>query len=519
MPSYDSSHFGIQWTIPFNKPFVFPEGLQAVESACEAGKLSGDGENSRLCVQWFERSFHYNRCLLTPSCTAALEMAALLLDLKEGDEVICPSFTFVSSANAFALRGVDMVFADSQRDNPNVCVDDVISKITDKTKAIVIVHYAGVPVDMSRLVTRGIPIIEDCAHAIGMIEPLTGKHIGTQGCLATFSFHETKNISVGEGGMLVVNDPDLWEKAQIIREKGTNRTQFREGRSSFYTWLSLGGSHLMSEVDAGLLYGALQNFEKIQSKRNDLWMAYDKYILPSSLFRKNIFRANSHMFYLIFAKTEERAEFCKWMKDAGVLVATHYMPLDASPFAQEHYDVETPCLQAQKWSKSLVRLPLYYSLGADELQKVTSRVNEFSSSRGLAYSTVSVHHYEDIRRIRNLNRMSFGNKDEIDAATHKKFMDKHAVNYRVVLNRNLVVGFIGQVENDLRLAVHPSNQQQGIAQFMYPLFLEEYPDVTVKVNRDNDKSLAFFKKVGWHVDPSIDRKDPVPLIRGVISAV
>jgi dTDP-4-amino-4,6-dideoxygalactose transaminase len=503
---------GVHWIIPFNKPCVFPEGLEAIQRACDIGKLSGDGHNSKQCVQWFGKAFGYTRSLLTPSCTAALEMAALLLELKGGDEVICPSFTFVSSANAFALRGVTMVFADSESGTPNVCVDDVLSKITDSTKAIVVVHYAGIPIDLSRLVATGIPIVEDCAHAIGSIDPFTGKVIGLQGCVSTFSFHETKNISVGEGGMIVVNDPVLWEKAQIIREKGTNRTQFAQGKSQFYTWLSLGSSYLLSDVDAGLLWGALQRYKEIQASRAAIWDAYDSSIVPSDLYQKPKQRANAHMYYLRFATHEQRIEFSAWMKDAGILVATHYLPLDTSPFSQAQGTVHEPCSQALAWSQTLVRLPLFYSLTKDELHKVISTVNGFAMSKGLVYDHASTGHYEDILRIRNAHRSCFGNTEEIDFVTHKQFMGKHAVTYRVALKSCRVVGFIGHVQNDLRLAVDESLQGHGVAQFLWSVFVKEFPDVTVQVKRDNERSLRFFKSLGWHPDPSAGDHDPVPLL-------
>lgn len=213
------------YRIPFNKPPFFQDTFTAaVHAAVSYGKFSGDGINTKKCTEFFKNRYGYDRSLLTPSCTASLEMAALILELGPGDEVIVPSFTFVTSANAFALRGVNLVFADSEMDQPNVSVSDIMKKVTDKTKAIVVVHYAGVPVDVHSILEQtnhSIPIVEDCAHAIDSVDPKTGDYVGKAGCLSTFSFHETKNIGIGEGGLLVVNDKKLWRKAQIAREKGT----------------------------------------------------------------------------------------------------------------------------------------------------------------------------------------------------------------------------------------------------------------------------------------------------------
>mmetsp|Transcript_18503 Transcript_18503/g.45850 ORF Transcript_18503/g.45850 Transcript_18503/m.45850 type:complete len:418 (+) Transcript_18503:36-1289(+) len=360
-----------------------------IQMAFNNGKLSGDGLNSRLCTKWFGERFGYDCALLTPSCTAALEMAALLLDLGPGDEVIVPSFTFVSTANAFALRGVSLVFADSGENHPNVSVDDVLKKITNSTKAIVVVHYAGVPIDLTRLVDTAIPVVEDCAHAIGTVDPLTSEPIGKAGCLSTFSFHETKNIGIGEGGMLVVNDESLWEKAQIIREKGTNRTAFRENRAHYYTWYSLGSSYLLSDVDAGVLFGCLQHFDEIQLRRLAIWDQYQKFLNPSSLFDKpqQKDRFNAHMYFIRFHSHDTALEFTRYMKIKGILVATHYRPLDQSPFVVESLSKQSrspKCENSCRWSETVVRLPLFYSLSGTDVDDVVREVNEFSfSQKGL----------------------------------------------------------------------------------------------------------------------------------------
>ena len=369
--------------IPFNKPCLFPECGDYIQMAFDNGKLSGDGLNSNMCTKWFAERFGYDKALLTPSCTAALEMAALLLELGPGDEVIVPSFTFVSTANAFALRGVSLVFADSEANHPNMCVVDTLKKVTEKTKAIVVVHYAGVPMDLKPLIDTGIPVVEDCAHAIGSIDSLTSKPIGKAGCLSTFSFHETKNIGIGEGGLLVVNDDSLWEKAQIVREKGTNRTAFRENRAHFYTWYSLGSSYLLSDVNAGVLLGCLQHFDEIQSRRLAVWDQYNQFVLPSSLFEKPKYedRFNAHMYFLRFHSAEIANEFPKYMKSKGILVAMHYKPLDQSPFVSQSTSVNSKvglCANAERWSGTLVRLPLFYGMSTMDVDCVVQAVNSFT---------------------------------------------------------------------------------------------------------------------------------------------
>jgi dTDP-4-amino-4,6-dideoxygalactose transaminase len=371
-------------------------------------------------------------------------MAALLLDVGPADEVIVPSFTFVSSANAFALRGATIIFADSEKDTPNVSVDDILKKVTEKTKAIVVVHYAGIPVDVSKILKETnhcIPVVEDCAHAITSVDPRSGDFVGKAGCLSTFSFHETKNVGIGEGGLLVVNDSNLWNRAQIVREKGTNRVDFRAGREAFYTWVDLGSSYLMSEVDAASLLGALKNIDRIQEKRLQIWEAYDKEIIASPrIFKKPTkeqMRANAHMYFLDFSSSLIRSEFCKAMKAENILVATHYLPLDTSPFilkmrANKSFPSSCePCYQAAVWSKSLVRLPLFEDLNEKELRRVITAVNMFSPSVHMELANEC--YWEDIRKIRNDNKECFTHAGEIGREEHWAFMKEHSRTYRVAV--------------------------------------------------------------------------------------
>lgn len=498
--------------IPFNHPHLFfEEGITAVKESLSDGIISGDGLNSRRCHKWFGDRFNYGRCLLTPSCTAALEMAALLLGLGPKDQVIVPSFTFVSTANAFALRGVELVFADSQVETPNVSVDDILHKITDRTRAIVVVHYAGIPLDLTPLVATGIPIVEDCAHAIGSIDPLSRQPIGLIGCMSAFSFHQTKNIPIGEGGLLVVNDEKLWERAQIIREKGTNRTRFVEGRDAFYTWHSLGSSFLMSDIDAGFLWANLQHFDEIQGKRRAIWEQYDRDICHSSLFVKpdsHISLANAHMYYLKFGTQELQIKFISWMKRAGVYVATHYLPLDQSPFICGGSLVETSstggptnqmspsqknCSQSRDWQESLVRLPLFFDLTPDGVGKVVRHVNEFSETEGFLFTRMDKSHFEAIRAI--------SESSQVDVVTHSECMELNAETYRVAVHQGVVVGYVGHFNLNCQIACAEEWRGRGVSHFMWNAFVKEFPNIIVKVKRDDSRSLAFFQEQGLVPDP------------------
>lgn len=508
----------LRMPIPFNKPHVFPEGLAAIQDSCTNGKLSGDGLHTKRCTQWFNDRFGYKNSLLTPSGTAALEMAALMLDLGEGDEVICPSYTFVSTANAFALRGCKIVFADSESETPNVSVEDILSKITPQTKAICVVHYAGIAVDVQKIkdaTDNKIPIVEDCAHAIGSIDPVTNQVVGLNCDMACFSFHETKNICIGEGGLLVVNDESKWMQAQIIREKGTNRVDFREGRAAFYTWISLGSSYLLSEVDAGILWGALLHYDEIQNKRLAVWDKYNKKLRPNALFRKpdpNRARANAHMYYLEFIDPQVLPQFAKAMKDSGVLVATHYLPLDTSPFVKGQNAIPAPpCPKATSWSKTLVRLPLFFDLTEEMQDSVVDAANAFCGSQGLVLIPATEIHWEAIRVMRNNDRDAFWHTDEIDKETHWRFMAIHSKTYRVALDKGECVGFIGHVGMDARLGC--TQKGGGVAEFMWHAFSREVPNLDVKVKQGNERSLGFFKKMGYApVQAAMDAgEDPLPL--------
>lgn len=376
--------------IPFNKPFLTGKETEYISEAVKSGKISGDGIFTKKCHEFFERKYGFKKSLLTTSCTDALEMAAILIDTQPGDEIIMPSYTFVSTANAFVLRGAKIVFADSSPDNPNIDVARLEDLITDKTKAIVPVHYAGIACDMDAIMRLAdkyeLFVIEDAAQAIESF--YKNRPLGGIGHLAAFSFHETKNIISGEGGMLVVNDERFVERAEIIREKGTNRSKFFRGEVDKYGWVDIGSSYLPSEIISAFLYAQLENLDKIQAKRISLWQRYyenlenlsDKYgvRLP---FIDEFASNNAHMFYLVCRSLEERTALLQHLKNANVHAVFHYLSLHKSPYYQDKYDGrELP--NCDNYTDCLIRLPLFYELTPEQVDFVSARICEFYNLGG-----------------------------------------------------------------------------------------------------------------------------------------
>ncbi|MBX2924895.1 MAG: dTDP-4-amino-4,6-dideoxygalactose transaminase [Chitinophagaceae bacterium] len=356
--------------IPFNKPFLSGKELEYIRDAVNSGKISGDGIFAQKCHRFFEEKYGFKKCLLTTSCTDALEMAALLINIQPGDEVIMPSYTFVSTANAFVLRGAAIVFADSSEDSPNLDVNAIEALITPKTKAIVPVHYAGMACQMDKIMDLAnkysLWVIEDAAQAIDSF--YKDKPLGSIGHLAAFSFHETKNIISGEGGMLVVNDPALIERAEIIREKGTNRSAFFRGDVNKYGWVDIGSSFLPSEIIAAFLYAQLEQLEDIQKRRNYLWQRYwtglEKIACASGVRLPKTIEGttnNAHMFYLVCKDLQQRTTLLKLLKEAGVLAVFHYLSLHSSEFFKHKYK-GGELYWSDFYTDRLVRLPLYYEL-------------------------------------------------------------------------------------------------------------------------------------------------------------
>jgi len=369
-------------TIPFNKPYLHGRELVYIAQAVASGKISGDGLFTRKCHSFFEERYGFAKALMTTSCTDALEMCALLLDIKEGDEVIVPSFTFVSSANAFVLRGAKLVFADSEPNNPNIDAAQIEALITPRTRAIVVVHYAGVACDMDRIdeIARrhGVTVIEDAAQGIDAF--YKGRPLGSIGALSAFSFHETKNVIAGEGGLLAINDPRYIGRAEIIREKGTNRSSFFRGEVDKYGWVDVGSSFLPSDIVSAYLFAQLENLDAIQQRRKAIWQRYWDQLattlpdygisLPTI---PDYATNNAHMFYLVCRDLDQRTALIAALKEQGIHAVFHYLSLHDSPYFQQKHDGRA-LPHSDRYTNCLVRLPLFYELSDADVDRVTAAI-------------------------------------------------------------------------------------------------------------------------------------------------
>jgi len=365
--------------IPFNKPPYTGNEDKYVMAAMRSPKMSGDGEFTLKCQAWFENYLACPKTLLTPSCTQALEMAAILLNIKEGDEVIMPSFTFVSTANAFVLRGAKIVFVDVRPDTMNLDEALVEAAITEKTVAIVVVHYAGISCEMDKIMEvskrRNIFVIEDAAQ--GMLSTYKGRPLGSIGHMAAYSFHETKNYtSGGEGGLLIINDAQFVNRAEVIREKGTNRSQFFRGMIDKYTWVDIGSSYLPSELQAAYLYGQLELVYVINTARNDIWNTYFeglKDLAPDFIelpFVPESCVGNAHMFYLKLPDIKVRSAVLEYLRDAKVGAVFHYVPLHSSPAGKELGRFNGVDMYTTRDSERLIRLPVWFGMTTEEVRHV-----------------------------------------------------------------------------------------------------------------------------------------------------
>ena len=372
--------------IPFNKPAFVSTEIAYIQQALESGHLSGDGAFTKKCSAWFEQEMGVSRALLTTSCTHALELSALLLDIQPGDEVIVPSFTFVSTVNAFVLRGARPVFADIRPDTLNLNEETISGLITDKTKAILPVHYAGVGCEMDSILktahSHNIPVVEDNAH--GLFGKYRGRGLGTFGIMATQSFHETKNISCGEGGALLINDSQYAERAEIIREKGTNRSRFFRGLVDKYTWVDVGSSYLPSELLAAVLWAQLESAQDIQLRRGKIWQRYNNEL--SGWAEENTVRLPFvpshceqpyHMFYLLMPNLDMRTRFISTMKEKGIMCVFHYLPLNLSDMGVELGSKAGDCPVTEDISDRLVRLPLFYNMTYEEQDRIIRSIMTF----------------------------------------------------------------------------------------------------------------------------------------------
>jgi len=373
--------------VPFNLPHLTGKETHFIYDAVNSGKISGNGKYTKKCQTFFEEKYGFKKCLLTTSCTDALEMSAILLNIQPGDEVIIPSYTFVSTANAFVLRGAKIIFADSSNENPNIDATKIESLITSKTKAIVVVHYAGMACDMDMIMDiakrHNIFVVEDAAQAVDSF--YKGVPLGKIGHMSTFSFHETKNIISGEGGMLVINDEQFIDRAEIIWEKGTNRSAFFRGEIDKYGWVDVGSSFLPSEVISAFLYAQLENMDSIQNKRKALWNQYynsfssckeiDQSILPKV---PEYATNNAHMFYMVCSSIEERNNLIAFLKQTECQLVFHYLSLHKSPFFEGKYEGEN-LVNSDNYTERLVRLPLYFDLSNANQALVIKGIKAFYS--------------------------------------------------------------------------------------------------------------------------------------------
>lgn len=370
--------------IPFNKPYFSGRELKYLEDVCHSTTMSGNGAFTKKCQHFFEEKYGFRKCLLTTSGTDALEMCAMLCDLKPGDEVIVPSYTFVSTALAFLREGAKVVFADSGQDNPNLTVETIRPLINVRTKVIAVVHYAGVACDMDAIMDLAnehhLLVVEDAAHSIDSY--YKNKPLGGIGHLAAFSFHETKNISSGEGGMLVVNDERFVRRSEIIWEKGTNRAEFYRGMVNKYGWCDMGSSFLPSEFNAAYLWAQLEQMKDIQDQRKHIWDIYyrglkghiDPRIMIPDL--PEYATNNAHMFYLVCPSLAFRTQLMSYLKERGIQTTFHYLPLHSSEYYKGKHDGRE-LVNCDKFGDCLVRLPLFYELTDEEAAKIVDALQSF----------------------------------------------------------------------------------------------------------------------------------------------
>lgn len=393
--------------IPFNRPFLTGKETEYIKKAVESGKLSGNGVFTRKCQQFFEEHYGFRKALMTTSCTDALEMAAILCDIKPGDEVIAPSYTFVSSVLAFVRQGARIVFCDSSKDNPDIDADKIESLITDRTKVIVPVHYAGVACDMDRIMKianrHDLLVVEDAAQSVDSY--YKGKALGSIGHLGCFSFHETKNIIAGEGGLLTVNDDRFLRRSEIIWEKGTNRSEFFRGEVNKYGWVDTGSSFLPSELISAFLWAQIENMDAIQTRRKEIWLRYRAGLsdLEEAGYLKLPYipeyaTNNAHMFYVVCRSIGERSALIDYLRQYEILSVFHYLSLHKSQFYLNHPEARPENLsrtsgegdektlvgldlpECDRYADCLLRLPMYFELTDKEVDRIISLIHDYFSS-------------------------------------------------------------------------------------------------------------------------------------------
>ena len=375
--------------IPFNKPFLTGKEAHYMYQAVFSGKISGNGVFTKECQSFFESRYGFRKCLMTTSCSDALEMAAILCDVQPGDEVIVPSYTFVSSALAFVRQGAKIVFADSCKGEPDIDADKIEALITPRTKVIVPVHYAGVACDMDKIMDiahrHNLLVVEDAAQAIDSY--YKGRPLGGIGHLGCFSFHETKNVISGEGGLLVINDDRFIRRSEIIWEKGTNRSEFFRGEVNKYGWVDTGSSFLPSEIISAFLYAQLENLDLIQNRRKSIWQEYHNGL--QGLVDQGFFKLplipdyatnNAHMFYIVCRSLDERSALIKYLKEHEVLSVFHYLSLHKSDYYLKHYTDRPELPNCDRYADCLVRLPMFYELTDEQVGMIVHLIKQFYST-------------------------------------------------------------------------------------------------------------------------------------------
>jgi dTDP-4-amino-4,6-dideoxygalactose transaminase len=372
-------------SIPFNKPYLTGKETEYIANAVNSGKISGNGQYTQKCQVYFQQKYNFKKCLLTTSCTDALEMCAILADIKLGDEVIIPSYTFVSTALAFVRQGAKIIFADSRKDHPGLDEDIIESLITPKTKAIVPVHYAGYACDMDKVMMLAskynLLVIEDAAQALDSY--YKNKPLGGIGHLSVFSFHETKNIISGEGGMIVINEEKFIRRSEIIWEKGTNRSEFFRGEVNKYGWVDTGSSFLPSEIIAAFLYAQIENIDKIQNRRKIIWQKYNNnlHVLANCGYFTipvipDYATNNAHMFYIVCNNYKERSRLIEYLKEKKIMAVFHYLSLHKSEYYAKYYDGDK-LENCDRYADNLLRLPLFYELTNEEVDYICENIRMF----------------------------------------------------------------------------------------------------------------------------------------------
>ncbi len=515
---------------PFNKPYYSDKCIDHIKETVTNNHQSGDGPFSKKCMELLDKKYGFRHAFFTPSCTHALEMMALLLNVTKKDEIIVPSYTFVTTANAFAKYGAQIVCADSLGNHPNVDPQAIRQNISSKTRAVVIVHYAGWACDMDEILAicaeYNVILLEDAAQAIHSF--YKGRPLGSFGAMSAFSFHETKNINCGEGGLLVINDDNYLSRAEIIREKGTNRTAFYKGETAKYEWVDIGSSYLLSEINVAYLYQQFIDIEDITRRRKILWETYYSYLNQADRFyylptRPANASGNYHIFYIVFTNKTALEKVTGWLRQEQILATTHYVPLHVSKYYTSHY-APTRLDNSEKFGQLLLRLPLYYTLQVAEIKKICDIVISCNDTSLLVDTCQHKHISKNINDIIRLKDTFWccGRQSQREwIARHINDDDIHVMLY--CTNELMGYGLIRFVQENLvvidNILIRADKRNQG-----YGLKLMNTIDETIRklpaVLLCDEKTIPFYLKSGWSVNNTItiqgkDIRDLTIMIKNV----